>query len=99
MNELLFVYGTLMESQVQQKIIGRSVPGEPDSLAGYEKDRIRLGGGVYPIVRPRANSSVEGVVIAVSPAELELIDQYETDAYRREKVVLASGRRAWVYRE
>jgi gamma-glutamylcyclotransferase (GGCT)/AIG2-like uncharacterized protein YtfP len=97
--EHLFVYGTLMEPLVQRKVLGQTVSGQPDTLAGYEKNQLDLGGGVYPIIRRKAGGSVAGLVITVTPAELKLIDVYEGDAYQREKVELASGRRAWVYQE
>lgn len=100
MTESLFVYGTLMDPQVQRRVFGRAAPGQPDKLLGYRKDQIRLGFGiVYPIIRPEAEGSVEGLVIQITPAELRLIDHYEGTAYRRSKVTLVSGREAWVYTE
>ncbi len=98
MTEALFVYGTLMEPRVQMGVIGRTVTGRPDRLDGYKKGQIRLGGGLFPIIEPEPGRSVEGVVITVTPAELVRIDRYESDAYRRQKVTLASGQQAWVYR-
>ena len=97
MTEQLFVYGTLMEPGVQVAVFGRAVEGSPDALADYRKSRIRLGGRVYPIVKPAAGSTVEGLVITVSPTELAKIDHYEGEDYRRQKVTLVSGRRVWVY--
>ncbi len=97
MTEQLFVYGTLMDPIVQFAVFGRATEGKPDKLPNYRKSRIRLGGRVYPIVKPAAGSSVEGQVITVSPTELNRIDHYEGEAYRRTKVTLVSGRRAWVY--
>jgi gamma-glutamylcyclotransferase (GGCT)/AIG2-like uncharacterized protein YtfP len=97
MSELLFVYGTLMNPLVQQRVFGRTVPGQTDRLVGYKKDLIHLGSGVYPIIRPEVGGVVEGMVIQVTPAELALIDRYEGPAYRRIRVKLVSGREAWVY--
>jgi gamma-glutamylcyclotransferase (GGCT)/AIG2-like uncharacterized protein YtfP len=97
--EYLFVYGTLMDPPVQRKVFGRTVSGQPDMLTGYENDQIDLGSGVYPIIRRKAGSSVAGLIITVTPAELKSIDDYEGSAYRRVKVELTSGRRAWVYQE
>lgn len=98
MTEALFVYGTLMDPQIQRKVIGRTVPSRPDRLDGYKKETIQLGGGLFPIVRPAPDSSVEGLLLIVTPAELERIDHYESDAYRRQKIRLAGGQLAWVYR-
>jgi gamma-glutamylcyclotransferase (GGCT)/AIG2-like uncharacterized protein YtfP len=97
MKEHLFVYGTLMEPDVQKRVFGRTALGKPDTLTGYKKCSIRLGSSVYPIIKSEAGSAVEGIVIEVTLAELKLIDRYETDVYRRKKVMLASGRWAWVY--
>ncbi len=97
MEHHLFVYGTLLESEVQLAVLGRVVAGTPDKLAGYKKAGIRLEGQLYPIIKPAAGSVVAGLVIAVSPAELKLIDDYEGEAYRRTRVTLVSGRQVWVY--
>lgn len=97
MTESLFVYGTLMNPLIQQRVFGRTAPGEADRLVGFRKDLIHLGSGVYPIIRPEAGAVVEGMVIEVTPAELKLIDRYEGPAYRRVRVTLGSGREGWVY--
>lgn len=97
MTEYLFVYGTLMEPDIQKHVLGRTVTGQVDRLAGYRKESIRLESGVYPIIKPAARGSVDGLVLAISRAELEQVDRYEGRAYRRKRVVLASGRKVWVY--
>jgi len=97
MTEFLFVYGTLMNPLVQQRVFGRTAPGEADKLVGYRKDLIHLGSGVYPIIRPEAGAVVEGMVIQVTRAELKLMDRYEGPAYQRVRVTLVGGREAWVY--
>ncbi|MFN8454061.1 MAG: gamma-glutamylcyclotransferase family protein [Anaerolineae bacterium] len=66
-------------------------------MAGYYKDYIRPGSGVYPIVRSEPGGVVEGRLLQVTPAELQLIDRYEGATYRRVRVRLVSGREAWVY--
>ena len=97
MTEQLFVYGTLMEPIVQISVFGGTTHGQPDTLADFKKSSIRLGGRLYPIIEPEADSSVEGLVITVTPTELRRIDQYEGEDYRRKKVTLVSGRQVWVY--
>ena len=99
MEHHLFVYGTLLETEVQLAILGRMVEGTPDRLAGYKKVSIWLEGQIYPIIKPAAGSAVAGLVIAVTPAELKLIDDYEGEAYRRTRVTLVSGRQVWVYQD
>jgi len=97
MAEELFVYGTLMDPVIQFAVFGRATEGSPDRLAGYRKSSIRLGDRDYSIIEPEAGNSVEGLAITVSSTELSLIDHYEGEAYRRQKVTLVSGRQAWVY--
>jgi gamma-glutamylcyclotransferase (GGCT)/AIG2-like uncharacterized protein YtfP len=97
MTEQLFVYGTLMDPIVQFAVVGRTAEGRPDTLPDFRKSSLKLGGRVYPIVKPAAGSVVEGLVIMVSPTELGRIDHYEGEAYRRTRATLTSGRQAWVY--
>ena len=97
--EKLFVYGTLMESNVQKKVIGRIIEGEKDSLIGYKKSSIQIEGEIYPIIEKSKNRNdiIFGKVLLVTNEELKELDKYETDAYRRIKVVLVSGEDSWVY--
>ncbi len=99
MIEQLFIYGSLRDRQVQQKVFGRTTSGQPDELTGYKKYQVNLGGIVYPIIKPEAKSTVTGELITLSRAELKMIDHYEGSAYQRKKVTLVSGRQAWVYQE
>lgn len=99
MQELLFVYGTLKEGGIQERVIGRLVPSEPDELEGYGKSAIKLSGRMYPIISPREGSVVEGEVLELTPEELARIDRYEGQAYTRQKVTLSSGKTAWVYQK
>ena len=95
----LFVYGTLLDPQVQQLVFGRHIQGRPDRLPGFEK-RERSVAGRYPEVCPDASGSafVEGQCLEVDAVDLHRADAYETTLYYREVVRLASGKQAWVYR-
>ena len=97
--ESLFVYGTLRDPQVQANVFGRVVQGQADTLDGYRKAEITIGGSVYPIAvaDPMRDQSIAGQVLEVTPAELVDIDRYEGDEYRRVRVRLRSGLEAWVY--
>lgn len=98
LNENLFVYGTLKDPKIQLMVLGRTVRGTWDRLADFKKSTIQLDDRYFPTVKPAKGSSVEGMVIAISPTELKQIDRYEGPVYRRKKETLASGRQAWVYR-
>lgn len=95
--ELLFVYGTLQDPAVQQRLIGRTVAGTPDVLEGFFKSSMSMPEGVYPLVIPRHGHEVAGLVLELSEDELLKMDVYETNAYRRVRVPLKSGRETWVY--
>jgi len=95
--ELLFVYGTLQDPAVQQRLIGRTVTGMPDTLEGFFKSSMSMSDGVFPLVIPRHGHEVNGLVLEVTNDELLAMDVYETTAYRRVRVPLRSGRESWVY--
>ncbi|MCC6896161.1 MAG: gamma-glutamylcyclotransferase [Anaerolineae bacterium] len=94
---LLFVYGTLQDPAVQERIIGRVVIGTPDTLEGFFKSQMSMPEGIYPLVIPRHGHEVAGLVLEVTEEELRRMDVYETTAYRRVRVPLRSGRESWVY--
>ena len=82
---------------LQQRVWGRITDGLPDMLKGYKRSRIEIKGEVYPLIISDSNSRVIGSIIEITERELKKADEYETDAYRREKVTLESGISAWVY--
>lgn len=106
--EQLFSYGTLQLPAVQIATFGRLLDGHPDRLPGYRLEQLAIrdaavvatsGKTHHPIVSPSAapGDGVDGAVFAITPAELAHADAYEVDDYRRDRVVLASGVRAWAY--
>jgi gamma-glutamylcyclotransferase (GGCT)/AIG2-like uncharacterized protein YtfP len=101
----LFSYGTLRQRDVQLATFGRELQGEPDVLEGYVLGKVLIrdegvvatsGLAEHLILRP-GEGAIEGVAFAVTPAELEAADAYETDDYARIEATLKSGRRAFVY--
>lgn len=95
--EKLFIYGTLQDSDIQKKIFGRIIKGIENSLVDYKRSEIIIEGDSYPVIVPSVIGEVEGKVIELTSEELELVDKYETNAYKREQVILKSGISAWVY--
>ena len=94
--EALFVYGTLQESHVQERLIGRTIEGQSDELRGYRRDWTLLP--PYPVAMPsEPEGHIRGTVLEVTGDELEIMDIYEGLCYVRIKVILLSGREAWVY--
>lgn len=107
-DQLLFSYGTLQNPDVQLDTFGRLLTAQDDVLPGYTVDYAEIedprvvdlsGLSVHPIVRATGNplDKVVGKALWVTDDELDASDEYEVELYRRVSVVLASGRRAWVY--
>lgn len=100
----LFAYGTLLDPHVQARVFGRRLDGTPDALSGVVRATLTVAEGdargSWPDLAStgRADDVVNGQVLTLSDAELVAADAYETAAYTRDVVVLASGTRAWVYR-
>src|SRR6185295_6961666 len=108
MGTYLFSYGTLRTEKVQMQIFGRALTGTKDSLKGYKielieiKDALFLERGEHKNQQtavPTTDNSliIYGTVFEISEDELLLSDKYEPDNYKRIKVVLDSGKEAWIY--
>ena len=104
----LFTYGTLRDPAVQLRLFGRLIPGTPDAIPGFRMANVTItdaaviaasGTAVHRVVDETGDPAdrVDGVVLALSPAELEIADAYETADYRRVVVTLASGDQAFLY--
>lgn len=93
--EALFVYGTLQDPKIQQRLMGRTLNGEEDRLPGFYKDTELLA--PYPVAIPEPTAVISGHVLYVSAQELQTLDSYEGTAYLRIRTQLASGISAWVY--
>ena len=108
MNENLFSYGTLQKETVQLKLFGRLLNSSKDILRGYKlssieiKDELFLSKGEQKtqftlIPSGKQKDQIKGTVLEISKEELLLADNYEPNNYKRFEVVLASGKKAWMY--
>ena len=105
--ERLFAYGTLQTEAVQLSIFGRTLDAQPDALVGYCLTTIQVedqsflahSGAVQRSLQHTGNASdvVEGLMLSLTPQELEQADAYEPAEYKRVQVQLRSGLDAWVY--
>ena len=93
----LFAYGTLRDAAIQQSVFGRALRGDPDSLTGWRRGQILIDGQVYPMAEPDPAVDLQGQLYWLTPDDLARADAYEGEEYRRVEVILASGRRAWLY--
>ncbi len=101
--ENLFAYGTLKDKEIQERIFGRILKGNPDNLIGYIITEISIeeefGIIQYPIITETRNESesINGICYQLSQLELELADTYEGMHYKRIEVQLESNETAWTY--
>lgn len=93
----LFVYGTLLDPDIQMTVFGRIIEGLNDCLFGYKVIKKTFLAGIYPAVVRDSGSITVGKVLALSENELYRGDQYEGDEYTRVKVELESGTLSWIY--
>ncbi|GAA5026920.1 hypothetical protein GCM10011506_13050 [Marivirga lumbricoides] len=108
MNHLLFSYGTLQLKKVQMESFGRLLEGLPDQIKAYrledlpiqdEMVLLRSGLASHPIAVPSLNDEdfISGTVFEITDEELAQSDAYEVSDYKRVEVLLASGKKAWIY--
>ena len=108
MKEYLFSYGTLQKDKIQLTLFGRILQGWTDTLRGYRvvsieiKDKAFLAKGEENlqqtlIISQDNNDTVKGTVFEITEAELLHADKYEPENYIRSKVMLQSGKEAWIY--
>jgi hypothetical protein len=106
--ELLFSYGTLQLESVQMATFGRRLAGTADALQGFALVPLKIedpavvalsGKAVHTMAKftGRASDVLPGMVLAVTPEEIQSADKYEVPAVKRVAVILQSGTRAWVY--
>lgn len=98
-----FFYGTLMDADVRELVIGRK-PGNPDIepaiLSGFR--RVYLRGRTYPVVAPNPRDSVEGCLArGLDRTDRDRLTEFETDEYvavlRDVRVRSGKSVRAWVF--
>ena len=87
MNDL-FVYGTLLYSDIQLKVINRIVQGNAAVLHNYKRFQVMQHS--YPGIIKHQDSIVEGVIIQVNDEEMLLLDDYEGEEYERISVTVMS---------
>ena len=96
--EYLFTYGTLQQEKIQLSVFSRTLSGFNDSLLGYKLSTEKVA-GAYPVIQSsdKLTDFVNGQVYMCTNAEILEAHKYEGPAYKRIKVILNSGKNAWVY--
>ncbi len=98
-NELLFVYGTLMNPAERLRLLGRPIDATPARLSGYARGKKR-----YYFIAKKAEAVTDGAILeGLSARDLDILDKYEElpTLYTRERIeVLAADNRkieCWIY--
>lgn len=91
--EKLFVYGTLQNPLIRDKVVKQVIPSKPATLFGYTRFKEKENDGWT--IKPAEGKHVDGKIIFVDEKELEEIDKWE-ERYVREHVVI-KGKEVWAY--
>lgn len=98
-DQLLFVYGSLMDPAERAMLLGRPVNASPARLPGYVRGRKR-----HYFVAKQADAVTDGAILeGLSARDLALLDDYEElpTLYTRERieVVTTDARKinCWIY--
>jgi gamma-glutamylcyclotransferase (GGCT)/AIG2-like uncharacterized protein YtfP len=84
---MLFVYGTLRDPDVLGAVLGRSATGLNAAAPGYAV--VYYPGRVYPALLRRPGAAAPGRVLTdISLFEIDLLDAFEGDEYRREIIAV-----------
>ena len=86
----LFVYGTLMCTDIAKAVLGRTIQVEPARLKGYR--RYSLAGESYPAVAASPNGVVEGHLWrGLSARDIQALDDFEGELYERHHITVQLG--------
>lgn len=84
----IFVYGTLLNTEVLQLLINEPLSLQKAELINYK--RVTVLGEVFPAIFPEKNSKVDGAVImGLNDSNIDLLDEYEDILYDRKSVTVA----------
>ena len=99
MNCYVFAYGTLLDEEIRNSILGYETPAGKTQLRGFRKSSITLSGITYPAIIKDSGGTqtIDGAYFSIREKDLVLIDQYESSNYSRIRVKLENGIDAWVY--
>lgn len=97
--KFLFAYGTLQLPSVQQELLGRSFTSL--GITTIENfvvvNDYFVEDGYYPRLVPMTNGIVYGNIYSMSDEDIDVLNEYETDAYELKQVQTSSGVFVYVY--
>jgi gamma-glutamylcyclotransferase (GGCT)/AIG2-like uncharacterized protein YtfP len=87
---MLFVYGTLRDPELLSAVLGRPATGLAAAAPGFAA--VHYPGRIYPALVRRPGAAAAGLVLAdLTAFELDLLDAFEGEEYRREIVPVMIG--------
>lgn len=96
---MLFVYGSLLDAEHREQVLGRHVETMPATLRGYERGRTR-----HYFLRKQSGSETPGfLLMEMTARDFAILDGYEEVPvlYTRERVEVIDSRgqvvACWVY--
>ncbi len=82
----LFVYGSLMNEFVFQKVTGVQLQGQPAMLSDYK--RVQVKHKPYPACYYNSGSKVNGIVVKIESIDtIAKLDEFESILYKRITVI------------
>jgi gamma-glutamylcyclotransferase (GGCT)/AIG2-like uncharacterized protein YtfP len=98
-NELLFVYGTLINPAERLRLLGRPIEASPARLPGYTRGRKR-----YYFVAKLEDAVTDGAILeGLGAHDFEILDAYEEvpTLYTRERIEVVAADvskiECWIY--
>lgn len=84
---MLFVYGTLRDAHLLSAVLGRTPHGLEAAAPGHAA--VHYPARIYPALVRRPGSAATGIVLTdLSAFELDLLDAFEGDEYRRDVIAV-----------
>ncbi len=81
----LFVYGTLLSSEITEKLTGKIFETLPAILGGYKMYCVK--GCDYPAIVSEKGAETSGkLLMNVKVSDLQILSEYEGDEYKKKKV-------------
>ena len=89
----VFVYQTLLDKKIREKVLGRNPNAYPHTLCNYKNQN--LGDG-YHTISYSSGDFIKGEIIYITLPELKKLDDWESH-YRRSEIRLSDDDPAYVY--
>ncbi len=99
----LFVYGTLMFSEIRDQLLGRTIESQKATAKGYKTVCIKYENDVstYPVLIRNNNSETQGVFLKdLTQEDIRILNFYEGEEYELKEILVdlkSTRKKALVY--